>query len=114
MFPFDVVELRENVGGNLFVAAQFVRQEFEAPAYIAVAVERADAPIFAVNERLAFVLVTGNVVEARPDVRCLNDFLDVLAGAFVVVDVEVPRVDVRIAVREVIEMFPVADAHVFD
>ena len=90
MFPFDVVQLGEDVGGDLFVAAQFIREKFEAPAYVPVAIERTDATIFAVDERLAFVLVAGNVVEARANVGRFDDLVDVFSGAVVIVDIEVP------------------------
>ena len=68
VFPFHVVQFGVDVAGDLPVAAQFIGEEFETPAYIAIAIERADAAVFAVDERLAFVLVTGNIIERRTDV----------------------------------------------
>src|SRR5687768_2423251 len=51
-FPFDVMQLCEDVGGKAAVAPQFVGEELEAPANIDVAIERPDAAVLAVDERL--------------------------------------------------------------
>ena len=41
---------------------QFVREEFETPANIAISVERADAAVLAIDQGLAFVNETWHIV----------------------------------------------------
>ena len=114
VFPLHVVELGVNIGGEARVAAEFVREKLEAPAHVAIAVERADAAVFAVDERLGALPETVDVVEGGAGVGLGDDLLDVLAGLGVVVEVEVPGIDVGVAVGEVGEVVPVDDAHVLD
>lgn len=114
VFPFDVVEFGINVGGDLLMAAEFVGEELEAPAYVLVAVESANAAIFAIDERLPFMEKTRDVVEGGADESRLDDFIDVGFGLRVIVNVEVPGVYVGVAMLVIFEMFPVTNAHVFD
>src|SRR4051812_9638430 len=103
-----------DVGCDLLMFSQFVRQELETPAYVAVAIERAHATVFAVDERLAFMEKARHVIEARADKGGRDDFIDVLFRLVVVANIEMPRIDVRIAVLVVLEMVPMTDAHVLD
>ena len=59
------MQFSENVAGNGIMTAQFIRQKFEAPTDIPVPVQRADATIFTVDQRLVLLFVTGDVIEIR-------------------------------------------------
>src|ERR1043166_3694027 len=54
VFPFDIVEFSVDVGSNLLMAAEFVGQEFEPPPHVNIAIQSANAAVFAVNEGLEF------------------------------------------------------------
>src|SRR4051794_8312938 len=69
ILPFYIVQLGINVGGDLLVTPQFVREEFEPPAPVPVAIQRADTAVFRINQRLAFVQEPRHVVEAGTDKR---------------------------------------------
>ena len=114
VFPLDVVQFGEDVAGNAGVAAKFVGEKFEAPTNVAIAIKGADAAVFAVDEGLAALAVPIHIIEAGAGIGGAHDFLDVLFGCVVIVQIEVPRIDVGIAVREVIEMLPMDDAHVLN
>src|SRR5438046_1393348 len=68
VLPLNVMQFGEDVGGNLLVPPQFVGEKLEAPAHVPIAIERADAAVFAIDERLALVLIAGNIVKRGADV----------------------------------------------
>ena len=49
------------------MAAQLIGEKFEAPAHIAISLQGADAPVLAIDQRLALVNESRNVVETGPD-----------------------------------------------
>jgi hypothetical protein len=114
VLPFDVVEFGIDVGGDLLMAAEFVGEEFEAPTDVAISIKSADAAVLAIDEWLAFVKEPGNVVERGTDEGGGDDIIDVGFGFLIIVDVEVPGVNVGVTMLVILEVFPVADAHVFD
>src|SRR5436190_972831 len=67
VFPLDVVQFGVDVSGNLLVAAQFVGEEFETPAHVPIAVQRANAAVFAIDEGLPFMQEAGDIIETRAD-----------------------------------------------
>src|SRR5437762_2031120 len=103
-----------DVSRDLLMAAQFVRQKFEAPAYIPVSVEGADSAKLAIDQWLALVQKSGHIIEARTEERRFHYFFNVRLGLFVITDVKVPRIDVGIAMQVILQVFPMDDAHVLD
>ena len=57
--PLDIVQLGVDVAGELAVPAQFVGQKLKRPARIDIAIERADAAVFAGDQRLRILLKPG-------------------------------------------------------
>src|SRR5258705_11962741 len=101
MFPFHVVQFGKNISRDLFVPAQFVREEFEAPTHVTVPIESADAAVLTVDERLTFVFVARYVIELGANVGGLHDLVDVLPGPSIIIDIEVPGIDIGVAMSEV-------------
>src|SRR2546423_12413933 len=62
VFPLNIVEFGIDVGCDLLMTSKFVGQKLEAPAYIAIAIQRAHAAELAVDQRLAFVQKSGHVI----------------------------------------------------
>ena len=96
------------------MAAQFVGEELETPGNIHVAIERADAAEFAIDERLLPLGIAFLVVESRAFVGLRNHAFNVRPRFCVVVDVEMPGIDVGIAMGVIMQVLPMDHAHVLD
>src|SRR5690349_16898158 len=96
------------------MTAQLIGEELEAPTDVAITIEGADAAVFTVDERLAFVKETGDVIKAGANESRTDDFINVSFGLFVIVDIKMPGVNVCIGVEVVLKMFPMDHAHVLD
>src|SRR5204863_9166408 len=94
------------------VPAQFVGQKLKTPAHVPVAIQRADSAIFTIDERLALMEKPRDIIKTGAEERGGDNFSNVRFGLFVVIDVKMPRIDVRVAMQVVFQMFPMADTHV--
>ena len=94
VLPLNVGEFGVDVPADLLVQAQFVGQVLEAPGDVLIALPGPDPAVLAVHQRLIALHVALHVIEARPREGLLDHLGDVLAGRGVVVDVEMPGVDV--------------------
>ena len=94
VFPFDVLQFGVDVAADFGVEAELVGEVFEAPRDIFIACACGDTAVFAVNQRRVGLHVITGVVERGTGICLLDDVGDVLFGARVVVNIEVPGVDV--------------------
>src|SRR4051812_191878 len=67
VLPFHIVQFREDIGRNLLVSPQFVSEKFEAPTYVPISIERAYSAVLAVDQRLPFMFIAGDIIKFRPD-----------------------------------------------